>query len=37
MLQNVALHCGEIAALKGLRGLPGYPVPAGQRREAAAG
>jgi DinB superfamily len=37
MLQNVALHCGEIAALKGLRGLPGYPVPAGQQREAATG
>lgn len=37
MLQNVALHCGEIAALKGLRGLPGYPIPAGQHRETAAG
>jgi hypothetical protein len=37
MLQNVALHCGEIAVLKGLRGVPGYPVPAGQQREAAAG
>jgi len=27
MLQNVALHCGEIAVLKGLSGMPGYPVP----------
>jgi hypothetical protein len=37
MLQNVALHCGEIAVLKGLQGGPGYPVPAGQPRETAAG
>jgi hypothetical protein len=26
MLQNVALHCGEIAVLKGLNGRPGYPA-----------
>jgi len=37
ILQNVALHCGEIAALKGLRGGPGYPVAAGQQRETSAG
>jgi hypothetical protein len=37
MLQNVALHCGEIAVLKGLQGATGYPVPAGPQREAAAG
>src|SRR5262245_28875814 len=37
MLQNVALHCGEIAVLKGLQGGAGYPVPAGQLRETAAG
>jgi hypothetical protein len=30
MLQNVALHCGEIAVQKGLRGISGYPVPAGR-------
>jgi DinB superfamily len=36
-LQNVALHCGEIAVLKGLRGGAGYPVPGGQRQETAAG
>jgi len=37
MLQNVALHCGEIAALKGLSGQTGYPVPAAQPQETAAG
>jgi hypothetical protein len=37
MLQNVALHCGEIAVLKGLQGDPGYPVPAAQQRATAAG
>jgi hypothetical protein len=37
MLQNVALHCGEIAVLKGLSGQTGYPVPAAQPQETAAG
>jgi hypothetical protein len=37
MLQNVALHCGEIAVLKGLGGETGYPVPGGEPQEAAAG
>jgi len=37
MLQNVALHCGEIAVLKGLQGDSGYPVPVGRPRETAAG
>ncbi len=27
MLQNVALHCGEIAVLKGLNGASGYSYP----------
>jgi hypothetical protein len=36
MLQNVALHCGEIAVLKGLRGMAGYPIPAGAQPETAA-
>jgi hypothetical protein len=36
MLQNVALHCGEIAVLKGLSGVPGYPVPGQQERTATA-
>jgi len=26
LIQNVNLHCGEISCLKGLQGLPGYPV-----------
>lgn len=34
MLQNVALHCGEIAVLKGLQGLSGYPVPGQQQASA---
>jgi DinB superfamily len=34
MLQNVALHCGEIAVLKGLNGAAGYPVPGDQQRVA---
>ena len=26
VIQNVNLHCGEISCLKGLQGLPGYPI-----------
>jgi len=33
MLQNVALHCGEVALQKGLRGATGYPVPTGPQPE----
>jgi hypothetical protein len=35
MLQNVALHCGEIAVLKGLHGRSGYPVPNREQEPAA--
>ena len=37
MLQNVALHCGEVAFQKGQRGATGYPVPVGAQPEPAAG
>ena len=37
MLQNVALHCGEVAFQKGLHGETGYPVPIGAQPEPAAG